>query len=497
MTRVRRALLFNACERYAGLAINFVTVSVVSRLLTPGEVGLSVIGLGIMTLALALREFVSPDFLIQRPEVSRPDMRTAFTVLLVLYAPVAVGLAVLAPWMADFYGEPGLSDYIRVVIAAGLLETLSLPVVALLRRDMAFGVLAALNTAVAVVGAAITVALAALGFGFMSFAWAWLAAATTTTVLALWFRPHWWMFVPSLASWRNALGFGGCNGAVAALGRLYESLPQLVLGRILTVDVVAFYNRASMVVTLPDRIVLSGVFSVAFPAFAASARQGGDVKRAYLLALSHITVFHWPALLLLTVLAHPVVLILMGQQWTGIVPLVRLMSVACMFWFPVILTQPVLVALGAQQDALVAKLVSVLVCATVLCAASLQGVEEMALSQFITIPFQMAVALVAVRRHVGFAWSEVAGAVWRSAVVTALCLSGPLAVVAMHGFDPRLSIPGAMLAVVLAAFGWVAGLWLTRHPFFAELLLLVNRGGRFEAGRRLLDRTLIRRAPAR
>jgi len=497
MAGIRRALLFNACERYVGLAINFVTVSVVSRLLTPGEIGLSVIGLGIMTLALALREFASPDFLIQRPEVSRPDVRTAFTVLLVLYGPVAVGLAVLAPWLAELYGEPGLSGYIRVVIAAGLLETLSSPVVALLRRDMAFGVIAALNTAVAVAGAATTITLAALGFGFMSFAWAWLAAAAATAVLALWFRPHWWMFIPSLASWRSALGFGGCNGAVAALGRLYESLPQLVLGRILSVDVVAFYNRAGMVVTLPDRIVLSGVFSVAFPAFAAGVRQGSNVERAYLLALSHITLFHWPALLLLGVLAHPVVMILMGPQWTGIVPLVQIMSIACVFWFPVILTQPVLVALGAQQDALVAKLVSVLVCATVLCAASLQGVEAMALSQFITIPFQMAVALVAVRRHVGFAWSEVAGALWRSAAVTALCLSGPLAIVAMHGFDLRLSIPAAMLAVVLAALGWTAGLRLTRHPFFAELLLLLDRGGRFEAGRRLLDRIPARRAPAR
>ncbi|MBP2300845.1 oligosaccharide flippase family protein [Azospirillum picis] len=496
MAGVRRALLFNACERYVGLAINFGTVSVTSRLLTPGEVGLSVIGLGIMTLALALREFVSPDFLIQRTAVSRPDVRTAFTVLLLLYGPVAVGLAVLAPRLAGFYGEPGLAGYIRVVVAAGLLETLSSPILALLRRDMAFGVIAALNTAVAAAGAAATVGLAALGFGFMSFAWAWLAAAATTSALALWYRPHWWMFVPSLASWRSAVGFGGCNGAVAALGRFYEALPQLVLGRILSADVVAFYNRAGMVVTLPDRLVLSGVFSVAFPAFAAAVRQGGDVKRAYLLALSHITVFHWPALLLLGVLAHPAVLILMGPQWAGIVPLVRIMSAACLFWFPVILTQPVLVALGAQRDNLVAKLVAIPVCAAVLCAASLQGLEAMALSQAITIPFQMAVALVAVRRHVGFAWSEVAGAVWRSAVVTALSLSGPLAVVVLHGFDLRLPIPGALLAVVLAALGWIAGLRLTRHPVFAELLLLAARGGRSGMGRRLA-RFPARRVPAR
>lgn len=493
MAGVRRALLFNAGERYAGLAINFATVTVVSRILTPTEIGLSVIGLGIMTVALALREFASPEFLIQRQDVSRPDVRTAFTILLVLQAPIAIVLALLAPWLARFYGEPGLSRYIWVVVGAGLLETLSLPVVAQLRRDMAFGVLAGLNTAVAIAGAVTTIALAALGFGFMSFAWAWLGAAATTSVLALRFRPQWWMFVPSLASWRSALGFGGCNGAVAAMGRLYESLPQLVLGRILPAEVVAYYNRASLVVALPDRFVLSGVFAVAFPAFAAAVRQGSDVKRAYLLALSHITVFHWPGLLLLAVLAHPVVMLLMGAQWTGIVPLVQIMAVACVFWFPMILTQPVLVSLGAQRDNLMAKLVSVPVCAAVLCAASLHGIEAMALSQFVTIPFQMAVALIAVRRHVAFRWTEIGGAVWRSAVVTAFTLSGPLAVVARHGWEVPLG--SAVLAGLLAAAGWLAGVRLTRHPVLAELRSLVERGRRSGTARQLLDRGAARRLP--
>ena len=71
-------------------------------------------------------------------------------------------------------------------------------------------------------------------------------------------------------------------------------------------------------------------------------RQGNDLKRAYLQALSHITVVHWPALLLLAVLAQPIVMVLMGQQWTQIVPLVQIISIACLFWFPMVLTPAIL-----------------------------------------------------------------------------------------------------------------------------------------------------------
>jgi O-antigen/teichoic acid export membrane protein len=453
-----------------------------------------------MTLGMALREFASPEFLIQRQEVTRADIRTAFTVLLVLYGPIAAVLVILAPWLASSYGVPELSRYIYVVAAAGLLDTLSLPILALLRRDMAFGLIAIINTAVAVAGAAVTITLAVFGFGFMSFAWAWLVSAMATPVLALWFRPYWWMFVPTFASWRSVLDFGSCNGAAAALGRFYEALPQLVLGRMLSAEVAAFYNRSVMVVALPDRIILGGIFSVAFPAFATEVRRGTDMKRAYLLVLSHITVFHWPALLLLAMLAHPVVMVLMGQQWIGIVPLVQLISIASLFWFPVILTQPVLVALGAQRDNLVAKLVSVLVCGAVLCGASFLGIEAMVASQFIALPFQMFVSLVAVRRHVAFGWGEVFGAVWRSAAVTALSLFGPLAVVFLTGSVLRPSVAEAVLAGALVPLGWVGGLWLTRHPFFWEFSSLVRKGWHFETVRKLFRAVrhragLVRRAP--
>jgi hypothetical protein len=50
-------------------------MALVVRLLTPTEVGVAVIGTAIMTIALGLREFASPEFLIQRHEIGRDDIR--------------------------------------------------------------------------------------------------------------------------------------------------------------------------------------------------------------------------------------------------------------------------------------------------------------------------------------------------------------------------------------------------------------------------------------
>ena len=134
---VRRALAMAAGEQYFRLAIQFASIASVSRLLTPTEIGVSVIGTGIVAIALGLREFATSDFLIQRHQVAQDDIRASFTVVLLLTLLIAAGMFVLAPWFGGFYGEEKLALFLKVAAVAGLIEAISLPIRGLLRRDMA------------------------------------------------------------------------------------------------------------------------------------------------------------------------------------------------------------------------------------------------------------------------------------------------------------------------------------------------------------------------
>jgi O-antigen/teichoic acid export membrane protein len=451
------------------LAINFVSILTISRLLTPTEVGVSVIGLGIMTIALGLREFATSDFLIQRAEVTQEDTRASFTVVFLLTALIGSVMFVLAPWFGTFYGEEQLARFVRVVAVAGLVEAISLPITGLLRRDLAFGTLALINTASAAVTALATIVLALAGFSYMSVAWATLAGAGATTVLSFYFRPNLSILRPAFRSWGNVLRFGGYQGASFVINRTYEALPQLVLGHLLPHAAVGLYNRAVLVSDIPDKIVLASASYVAFPALAAEIRQGRGLKEPYLRALGYITVLFWPALVLLGVLAYPAVLILLGDQWLAVVPLLQVMAVAGLAWFPVMLTTPVLMAVGANRDRVLAVLVTRAVAGLVLCGSAYFGVMAMALSRLATLPFQMVVSLWFVRRRVAFTWSELWAALWKSAVVTASSAVGPICVVALSdsGFELAMSATG--LAVLLAAAGWLAGVLVIRHPVLLEL----------------------------
>jgi O-antigen/teichoic acid export membrane protein len=349
---------------------------------------------------------------------------------------------------------------------------------------MAFGTLASINMIAATVAAVATILLALAGFSFMSIAWATAAGAATTTVLSFYFRPGLTILRPSFRSWRSVLTFGGYNGASFLINRIYETLPQLVLGRILPHSAVGLYNRATVVSDIPDKIILTSVFSVAFPALAAEVRQGRSLKEPYLRALGLITVFYWPGQVLLVLLAYPIVSLLLGQQWLGAVPLLQIMAIATFAWFPVTLTSPILLAVGANRDRVMADLVGRSVSAVILCSAAWFGIMAMAASKLLTLPFQMVLSFYFVRRHVPFRLRELGGGLWKSAAVTVGSAAGPVCVIAWSssGFD--LSIPDTMVAMLLAIVGWLVGVLATRHP----VLLEFRRAGYALAGTSVMQR---------
>jgi O-antigen/teichoic acid export membrane protein len=477
-----------AGEQYFRMAINFASIAAVSRLLTPTEIGISVIGTGIVLIALGLREFATSDFLIQHQEITRDDIRATFTLILLLAILITVGMFMVAPWFGTFYGEEKLARFVRIAAVAGLIEALSLHIRGLLRREMAFGALALINTMSMAATAGATILLALAGFSYMSVAWATLAAAATTTALSFYFRPELAILRPSVRRWRSVLTFGGYNGVSFVINQTYQTLPQLVLGQLLPAAAVGLYNRATTVSDIPDRIVLTSVFSVAFPALAVEVREGRSLKPAYLRALGYVTVFYWPALVLLALLAHPVILLLLGTQWLSVIPLLQVMAVAGLAWFPVILTSPVLLAVGANRDRVLADLLGRSLSAVVLCSAAYFGIMAMAASKLVTLPYQMILSLCFVRRHVPFSWREAGAALWQSAMVTAGTAAGPIGVIALPEFSFDLSMPATALALLLAAIGWIVSVYLTQHPILPEL----RRGT--EA---ILDTAVVRRLHAR
>lgn len=478
MKHLRRAFVMATLGQYLRLVVGLVMIAIVSRLITPAEVGLATIGLGVSMIVFSLREFVTSDFLIQLDTIERHDVRTAMTVTVAFNCALALALLAASPWIAGFYNDASLETFLIVTIIAALVECLSSPNSALIRRDMQFGLVTLIDTTRMTVTAVTTITFAYYGWSAMSFAAGSLFGSFTVASLTLLARPSWWSFIPSLKSLPAMIEFGRYKGATSVVDRAYDSLPPMILGSVLPPAVVGNYSRAVTISGLADRLVLSSVFSVSFPALAAGVRGGLDLRKSYLRALSFITVIYWPALLMVAILADPIVRFALGGNWDDVVPIARLMTLASVFWFPVVLTSPLLIALGANRSAFIFNLFSRAVSAVILGTASFFGLMAIALSQFVSLPFQTIVALLFVRHYVKFSWRDLWNAVLPSGLATVTTIIGPLAMAADSGFRFEFSTAETVIACILAAIGWAAGLKLTHHPFLGEIIGFLGDNGR-------------------
>ena len=474
MSPVRRSILYSAAEKYLTQLLAIVTMAVMARLLTPEQTGLYLIAGGTILLAEASRDFAIVPFLIRQPELSRSEIRTAFSVTLVLSVVLGAALYLLAEWLATSYGAPDLKSLLQIGSLGFLLVPFGTPVMALIRRELDFGTLTALNVAGAGVAAVVTVGLAIRGVGPASYIWGALCGNAVSTLLAIGARPHLWIYRPSLNCWRQVLSFGAISSSVMLLNMGFDILPRFVLGHILGFDAVGLYGRAVSLCQIPERTIVSAFGPVVLPAFAERVRAQRDLKEAYLRGVTLMTAVQWPILLLVALLAEPLVALMLGAQWHAAAPLTCVMAIGTMALAPAYLTFPVLVAVGRVRDTLTASLISLPPSALVMVSVAHLGLDAVAASLLVTAPLQMAVGYHFVRRAIGLRWGDL----WRAAAPSAFVTTGamllPLALVAWQPAGVSLGISGAVVAVAGAGLGWLAAGFCVAHPLLGELRQLAE-----------------------
>lgn len=467
MNGLRKAIFFATGDQQFILGVNFTIAVVTSRLMTPNEIGVAVLGAAVVGLITALREYATSTYLIRHSDRSQKDLQGALSAIIFANAVLLAGLALIAPLAGALYADERVTVYLQILAVALMIEAFAMPVLAVLRSELQFGKAAAVSGVGTLLNLVTTLTLAALGYGFTSFAIGILAGTTGSAVMGLIVRPKFWLFRPSLAAWRDVFAFGGYNGTNSLLRQLFDSLPYLVLGHFLSLDAVAYYHRALMLTQLPSKLLLSGIENLMLPALMQQVRQSKSMKDTFLRTIDCITGIYWPAILVTAILADPLIRLLYGQAWLPAAPIFQIMAVAALFVFMGKLDTSMLVAAGGLKDLVKRSMIAFPLCAAISTGASMLGVMTLAWSYWITNPILLLTSLIFLRRHIPFRWAELGGALSRSAVVSLITIAVPLALVTVFGSH---DVPLAMLcaASMSAVLMWLFALWLTRHTLLTE-----------------------------
>jgi O-antigen/teichoic acid export membrane protein len=471
LSTVRLSFLFSFAEKYTLLLLGMASAMVIARLLTPAEIGVYSVGAVLAGLAQAVRDFGVGQYVIQEQELSADKLRAALTTSVAVAWLLAALVWCGSGLLARFYQQPQLQPVLQVLALNFVLIPFTSVTLPYLRRQLRFPAIFAINASHSVAQLVASVALALLGFGSMSLAWAALSGTVAALLASVLLRPSELPWLPGLRGIRAVLGFGALSTAGGVIDEIGVAAPDLIVGKLIGVAEVGMLGKAMGVLNIFNQLITSAISPVVFPLYAAQARDGGDLKRAYLQTVSYMAALAWPFFGFLAVMAPAVLRVLYGPQWDAAVPLIRIMCISSAFYSMFSMARYLFVAMGhvKAQAKLDALAVPVRV-AAILLAAPL-GLGWVAWAVVLGALFRSAVTYGYLAALAGIRWLDLLKAVRRSALVAALCVAGPLATQAWApAAQGHLLLP-LLAAAVATALLWLAAMLLVRHELAVEFNL--------------------------
>ena len=328
--RTVSGLWWSGATQGLGQGLQFAISVVLARLLSPSEFGLVGMIVVFTGFAASLMELGLGAAIVQMHAPSARHLNAAFWLNVGIGAALTLLLAVCAPWIADFYGEPQLRVLTVGVALTFLLGSLNVVQNALLEKNLNFRARFRIEVVSVTIAGAVALTLAFRGAG----AWALVGQAASLAAAraaVMWYGSPW---RPGLAVDRGAirdlLRFArhvmGFN-AVIYWGQHFD---KLAIGRWVGHSALGIYNLADRLMRLSLNNVTGITGSVMFPALSALHHDVESVRRVYLRANRMIALVTFPMMIGLCVLAEPAILTIYGDAWRDAIPIVQLLSLAGM-----------------------------------------------------------------------------------------------------------------------------------------------------------------------
>ncbi len=317
----------------------FSAAVVLARLLVPADFGLVAMAVAVIGFLQVLTREGFDAALVHRPEADDRALCSAFWGGLALGCALAALGVAAAPWVAAFYGEPGVAPLVRILSLHFVLDSLGLVPRALLRRSLDFRAITLVDGSAHASAGLLAIALALVGFGVWSLAAQSLLAGALAAA-AYWGRTIWRpRAAPDLAALRELVGYSRNVWASNTLGYAVRNLDDVLIGRFLGPVALGLYGRAYRLMLLPLRTVSDTCTQVMFPSLSALRGDRERVRAIYLRMVAAIATVSAPLAVGLFVVADDLVLALLGSSWAETIPLVRIL---CLLG----LTQSVLSTVG-------------------------------------------------------------------------------------------------------------------------------------------------------
>ena len=320
---------WNAISMGAMTALQFVTLAVLARLLTPADFGLMGMIMVVIGFAQAFADMGISNAIIHRQDTTKEQLSSLYW--LTIFSGVIVFGAVCAstPLVVRFYHEPRLSNLLYLGSLVFLITPLGQQFQILLQKELQFSRLAKIEILTALINSIIAITSGFAGLGVYSLILGQLAATSASVALLCSIGLKMWR--PSLYFAKRELkgyvSFGLYQMGERMINYFNSNFDYILIGSMLGAKELGYYTLAYNLIIKPSSIINPMITKVAFPVFSRLQNETEKLRFGYLKVLQLLSMFNFPMMIGLAVVAPVAVPVIFGKQWIPSIILIQILSI--------------------------------------------------------------------------------------------------------------------------------------------------------------------------
>jgi PST family polysaccharide transporter len=311
--------------------LKIISVVIIARILTPNDYGLIAMISSITGIVLLFKDLGLSVSTIQKEKITHYEVSNLFWLNILLSFIIWIVILSLAPVIAWFYGRPELLSLTIAISLGFVLSGLSIQHQAILKRKMLFGSLISIAIASQAISITVGIISALSGAGVWTLVYMELTRSFSNVVLT-WLISKWRPSLPNRSvNVRPLVKFGANFTGANILSYIHYQLPSVLIGKFHGSINLGFYDKAYELMLFPIRQINQPIASVAISALSRLQTQHDRFAKYYESALVIICYASMPIIAYLVIMAEPVILLLIGPQWTETAHLFSLFGIYGMF----------------------------------------------------------------------------------------------------------------------------------------------------------------------
>ncbi|MEO1221996.1 MAG: lipopolysaccharide biosynthesis protein [Pseudomonadota bacterium] len=346
---MRSAVAWRWGAQVAAQIITWTSTFLVVRLLDPSDYGLFAMSQVVVTALAFLNGQSFATSIVQTDRIDERRVGQVFGMLIIANVLLATVQFLFAPFAAAYFEEPIVADLLRVQAAIFL----TIPFIAMpsewLARRLEFRKQGQANMASALVGAMTALLLAWLGWGVWALIYAGLAIFVSRAVGLMFVARFWVVPVFSPKGAWDLFTYGGTLTLCQLFWIIQSQSDVVIAGRLLDTHDLGLYTQALFLALIVTGRFIPPINEVALAAYSELHRAKKPLGPYFLKTARLVMMVCAPVYIGLALTAEHVIPVLMGDKWTGLIPIVAGLAAVMPAFALHLICSPVTNAMGRPR----------------------------------------------------------------------------------------------------------------------------------------------------